>query len=150
MHNTSRYFHQFFSLELTVVMFPYDIHTSIIRELSYELDECQLMTLRLVCKEWKENCEYMIRDRNESNVKHMLLSCRYKCDRVPLKWLVIRNKVAKNNIKSPEYRCAYCNGIVYQIGECKNKHRKPYKIAQQILIGPVITSVVCSILYTYS
>jgi hypothetical protein len=120
-------------------MLPDDIYTCILND----IDECHLMTLRTVCKEWKKYCENMIRNRNESDIRHMLLACRYKCNRVPLKWLIRRNTIHRN----PEYRCAYCNGIVYQIGECKNKHRSPYKIAQQILAGPMITSIIFSLLY---
>ena len=119
-------------------MLPYDIHAYILEKVEYEY---YLMALRSVSKDWAQTCEIIIRNRSEHNIKNMLESCRYKCEKVPLKWIVRRNLIRP----MVEYRCAYCNGITYALGECKNKHRKRHKIIQDICIGPFV--LVCSVLF---
>ena len=111
-------------------MLPADVTTRMLET----LDERDLMALRPICKDWKQTCETIIRDEIEHDVKHMLNSCRYKCEKVPWKWIVRRNSIQP----AVHYKCAYCNATVYALGECRHKHRKLHKIIQDTLVGPAI------------
>lgn len=119
-------------------MLHHDIFDCIFEKIEHDY---HLMSLRQVCKHWKQSCETIIRSEVEDDVRNMLTHCRYKCEKVPLKWIVRRNLITP----MVEYKCAYCNATVYSIGECKNKHRKRHKIIQDICIGPFV--LVCFILF---
>ena len=100
------------------------------------LDINDLMDCRSVRKEWAHIAEQIIRITYEKKVSCLLNACRFKCNKVPLKWLI---RYHMNQNHPVIYKCAYCGGPTYEIGECKNKHWRKNEIRKKIFFGPSLS-----------
>ncbi len=101
------------------------------------MDVCDIMKCRSVQKDWKDLCEQVMRMKYEKDVSRMIEACRYRCPKIPLKWLVGYTRGFR--VKPIVYKCASCGRPIYGIGECKSKHWGKGEVLKKICAGPILS-----------
>jgi len=107
-------------------------------------DVVHLMRCRIVNKDWSEMCEKLIRMKYEKSVSYFIEACRYKCHKIPLKWLV-RYQMKEVKMMHPRYKCAYCGRPIFKVGVCEYKHWNRVKLLKKIFSGPSFCLILATV-----